>query len=83
MHIDSARPLLLLFRRYHNGNPRSCRVFVDAVINHMAEQHTEGYGSAGSHYVADNFDFPLYHGDQFLSPKLNCPSLDGEPFSVG
>ncbi|KAK7085110.1 alpha-amylase [Halocaridina rubra] len=58
-------------------NAVGVRIIVDAVINHMAEQHTEGYGSANSHYVADNYDFPPYNGASYFTDVFMCPSPSG------
>ena len=50
------------------------RIFVDAVINHMAGMDREGTGSGGSSFntMDDNHDFPAVpYSDADFTPKVD------------
>ncbi|PIK58176.1 Pancreatic alpha-amylase [Apostichopus japonicus] len=53
------------------------RIYVDAVVNHMAAGGT--VGSAGSSYDAGNYDFPAvpYSSWDFNVPNNRCPNPNG------
>ena len=56
-----------------------CRVFVDAVVNHMAGLGRSGTGSAGSPFDSDSHDFPgVPYGPDDFTPSELCNSFDGE-----
>ena len=52
----------------------SCRIYVDAVINHMAQMGRSGKGSAGTEFDADSGYFPgvPYDMDNF-NDCSSCP----------
>jgi len=67
------------------------RVYVDAVVNHMAGMDREGTGSGGSSFntMDKNHDFPAVpYSDKDFTPRDMCPSgcgcVDGydDPFIV-
>jgi alpha-amylase len=52
-----------------------CRIYVDAVINHMAGHGSgTGLGSAGSWYDSHRMDFP---GVPYGPSDFNCCQCDG------
>jgi len=63
----------------HRCNKVGVRIYVDAVINHMAGKGQRGVGSAGSSFDVDRYDFPgvPYTADDF-TPSSLCTSLDGD-----
>ncbi|XP_064112999.1 alpha-amylase-like isoform X2 [Macrobrachium nipponense] len=73
----------------HRCNAVGVRIFVDAVINHMAGVGRHGEGSAGSSFDSDARDFPAvpYKADNF-TPRDLCPSKSGtvdnytDPYNV-
>ena len=53
------------------------RIYVDAVINHMAGMDREGTGSGGSSFntMNDNHDFPAVpYSDEDFTPREKCTS---------
>ena len=61
-------------------NDVGVRVYVDAVLNHMATVNTVGDGSGGSEYNTtwDNRDFPGVPYDvSHFTPRSECPSETG------
>ncbi|KAF0291644.1 Alpha-amylase 1 [Amphibalanus amphitrite] len=59
-------------------NAVGVRIYVDAVLNHMAGLGRSGQGIAGSSFNSDDHDFPAvpYTVDDF-NPRSKCPSTDG------
>ncbi|XP_055893860.1 alpha-amylase-like [Biomphalaria glabrata] len=60
------------------------RVYVDAVVNHMAGLGRKGVGTAGSTFDSDARDFPgvPYTKDNF-NDRSDCPSHDGNVNNYG
>ncbi|KAK3600013.1 hypothetical protein CHS0354_012680 [Potamilus streckersoni] len=60
------------------------RVFVDAVVNHMAGLGRTGTGTAGSTFNSDNYDFPgVPFSRQHFNMRDRCPSHDGNVNNYG
>ncbi|CAG0879313.1 unnamed protein product [Darwinula stevensoni] len=60
-------------------NAVGVRIYVDAVLNHMAGLGRSGTGTAGSSFDSDAHDFPgvpFSRGD--FTPRDMCPSGDGD-----
>ncbi|XP_064112997.1 alpha-amylase-like isoform X2 [Macrobrachium nipponense] len=71
----------------HRCNAVGVRIFVDAVVNHMAGVGRQGKGSAGSSFNSDNRDFPgVPYTAEHFTPRDICPSgsVDnyGDPYNV-
>ena len=62
-------------------NAVGVRIYVDAVINHMADFGKEEFGSAGSFfntsYEARDFPTVPFTAEDF-TPRELCPSADGK-----
>ncbi|KAK8732749.1 hypothetical protein OTU49_006906 [Cherax quadricarinatus] len=68
----------------HRCNAVGVRIFVDAVVNHMAGLGRQGYGSAGSPFDSDALDFPgVPYGPEDFTPRDLCPSGDGNVNNYG
>ena len=53
------------------------RIYVDAVINHMAGKGKNGTGDAGSTFDVDQLDFPgVPFTEEHFTPCDLCPSPD-------
>ena len=59
-------------------NAVGVRIYVDAVLNHMAGLGRSGIGSAGSSFDSDAHDFPgVPFTVEDFTPRDMCPSHDG------
>lgn len=55
------------------------RIFVDAVVNHMAGAGRSGVGSAGTSFETEPLNFPgVPYTEEHFTPKDICPSGDGK-----
>lgn len=68
----------------HRCNAVGVRIFVDAVVNHMAGTGRSGVGSGGTPFDSDALDFPgVPFEAQDFTPKDICPSFDGNVNNYG
>ncbi|CAG0880034.1 unnamed protein product [Cyprideis torosa] len=73
----------------HRCNAVGVRIYVDAIINHMAALGRTGPGSGGSDFDGDAHDFPAVpFSREHFTPREECPSGDGfvndysDPYNV-
>lgn len=60
-------------------NDAGVRIYVDAVINHMAAKNKKGTGSGGSAYDGTTPSFPeVPYSAQHFTPKSSCPTSSGD-----
>ncbi|KAA0192642.1 hypothetical protein HAZT_HAZT001198 [Hyalella azteca] len=65
-------------------NAVGVRIFVDAVVNHMAGLGRSGTGSGGSSFDSDQHDFPgVPYTDVDFTPREMCNSGDGNVNNYG
>ncbi|XP_047486576.1 alpha-amylase-like [Penaeus chinensis] len=65
-------------------NAVGVRIFVDAVVNHMAALGRKGTGSGGTPFDGDAHDFPgVPYTAEHFTPKELCPSGDGNVNNYG
>nr|AWU67110.1 putative alpha-amylase [Crangon crangon] len=68
----------------HRCNAVGVRIFVDAVVNHMAGLGRQGVGSAGTSFNSDNLDFPgVPYTPEDFTPREMCPSGSGSVDNYG
>ena len=61
-------------------HPHNCflRIFVDAIINHMAGVENSGHGSGGTQFDGPSLSFPgVPYSSPNFNPRSKCPSGDG------